>query len=289
MPYQLPSTIVAGLLATMSFDTLQSESIHYRFTGTIEEEDPSIGFSSPENFIRGLTVQAGDQVSGSFVLTIGNPNIALDPGFNMLEYARDVTEMRLSIEGQELFTESTPAGNAILLNSPANENPFIEVNPLANSLGDLLSITTRFGGVTVGGQDRVGVVLNLTDTTGELFGPPLRHDAPFPEPITLAPFDITKGFLMSWSDSMNQADSGIMFNIDSLEVVDPNPAPPVELVTGFHVRWPTDAGEHILEESETPNGPWIRSEASSVTVNGENIVVMDLSGRSKFYRLVEPN
>ena len=80
-----------------------------------------------------------------------------------------------------------------------------------------------------------------------------------------------------------------MFNIDSIEEFDPNTPASVELSTGFYVAWPADSEGYILEEAESPEGPWITSEGSPATVDAQNIVVMDMESRLGFYRLVKAN
>ena len=63
----------------------------------------------------------------------------------------------------------------------------------------------------------------------------------------------------------------------------------IELTTGFHVSWPSNAESYVLEEAESANGPWVRSQGTPIVVEGQNIVVMDMQSRSKFYRLVKSN
>ena len=59
--------------------------------------------------------------------------------------------------------------------------------------------------------------------------------------------------------------------------------------TGYHVSWPGNEGEYILEVADFSDGPWTPFEGIPAEVDGKNIVVMDLQERSKFYRLTKVN
>jgi hypothetical protein len=72
------------------------------------------------------------------------------------------------------------------------------------------------------GDPSVEFVLNLTDTTGSVFG----RRAEIPDQLSLDHFDIAKGFVVEMHNGSTFQDAqqnyGIMFNIDSLELYDPN-------------------------------------------------------------------
>ncbi len=130
------------------------------------------------------------------------------------------------------------------------------------------------------GGGRFKVHLIFTDSTGSAFA-----DTSFPKSINFSAFDIAKGFLHAGPNN-----GGILFNIDSFEEIDSNaPTTPVKLTTGFHVSWPADAGGYLLEEAESPDGPWVPSQGTPLVVDGQNIVVMDFQSRSRFYRLTKTN
>lgn len=59
--------------------------------------------------------------------------------------------------------------------------------------------------------------------------------------------------------------------------------------TGYHVSWPNGMDGYILEVAEFSDGPWTPYEGIPVEVEGQNIVVMDMQERSKFYRLTKAN
>ena len=47
-----------------------------------------------------------------------------------------------------------------------------------------------------------------------------------------------------------------MFNIDSLEELNPEAPAAVALSTGFHVSWPADTDGYTLKTATAPDGPW---------------------------------
>ena len=155
---------------------------------------------------------------------------------------------------------------------------------------DLLTIDMPLVGVTEGGQIKMGLELNLTDSTGRRFEDRLGPGTVFPDPIDLNHFDSAKGFLIERTSSDPQSNRGILFSIDSLEQVDPDSvAPePITLQRGIHLSWPVDARGFVLEEAESVKGPWVQSSAFQAVVGDQVIVELAAQSESKLFRLVRP-
>lgn len=293
--------------------------ILYRFTGTVEVTDETlINFPSPVPISDEIQAQVGDRITGTFGFPSPYPFPAdyEHPFQDQKGYGRyddtstdPVLTMSLVINGHELT--STWSVDASVLNDRVLNSQEISLRfgasaqyaigdyPLANfgdacilGMGNFYRIEEddhldKDDEILMDGallpeplagladtDGRFRVYLNFTDSTGSVF-----QDASFPESIDFSAFDIAKGFLHA-----GQSNGGIMFNIDSFEEVDRS-AP--TLTTGFHVSWPSDAEGYVLEVAGLPEGPWMRSEGAPIVVEGQNIVVMDMESRSKFYRLTE--
>jgi hypothetical protein len=50
--------------------------------------------------------------------------------------------------------------------------------------------------------------------------------------------------------------------------------------------WPEGPDDYSLEEAEAAEGPWVRSEESPLTIDGQKLVVLDAQSRRKHFRFV---
>ena len=267
------------IAASMALCSLQAQTVHYRFTGTVDGNGLEGKFTPPESPIPGLEVNDGDLVTGSFNLveeleeTFGRTDVSYG----------SVTDFRVSLNGHDLIPRNAPPGDRLWIDNGKGPRPWnLETTPLAKE-GDVQAVTTSIGGVAIplgsGETAQIAIVLNFTDSTANLIDAEGR-----PKRITLEDYDVAKGFIRTIVFPRGTPGvEGIMFNIDSLEQAEQ----PVELSTGFHVAWRADADGLNLEEAESAEGPWLASSGVRATADGMNIVVMDLQSRSKLFRLVE--
>jgi hypothetical protein len=306
------SSITAGLLVGLGATPGHSygEEVLYRFTGTVEASDPRFGFSSPVPISDEIQAQVGDQIAGTFGFTNPYPhlgNTLLQSPWEAKGYYNSLSRQELSmsvvINGYELTSTwnlgvyiandfSSSKFFDLIGRTPTEGSPEIGWSwdlPLADS-GDAFSMvmgrresSSRNDGILIDDallpqplrNQPLEVTLNFTDSTGRVFD----EDASFPPAIDFHAFDIVKGLI-----SIGRPGDGILFNIDSIELFDPNA--PV-LTTGYHVAWPIDAEGYTLEESVSPEGPWMPSSVTPTVVENQNIVIMDVQSRLKFYRLTK--
>lgn len=304
-------SITTGLLIGLGATPGHSygEEVLYRFTGTVEASDPRFGFSSPVPISDEIQAQVGDQITGTFGFTNPYPHSGSPRSQSSWEkklyknsLSRQELTMSVLVNGHELtstwslgvyVTSDFDSGEFFDLLGiiPPEGSPEIGWSwdlPLAN-FGDafcmgmgIFESSERNDAILMDDallprslrSQPFQVWLNFTDSTGRVF-----EDASFPSSIDLHSFDIVKGLI-----TIGRPGDGILFNIDSIELFDPNA--PV-LTTGYHVAWPIDAEGYTLEESASPEGPWIPSSVAPTVVENQNIVIMDVQSRLKFYRLTK--
>ncbi len=267
------------MATTIAFCTLQAQSVHYRFTGTVDSNGLEGRFAPPKSPIPGLEVNDGDPVTGSFTLVEADQF-----AFGRMTISdRAVKDFRVSLNGHDLLPRKAPPSDRLWINGGRGPRPqFLESTPLSNQ-GDAQTLTTPIGGVKLpvggGASIQIAIVLNLTNPTGGLF-----ENSSLPETISLDDYPLAKGFIRTIAPERKVPGThGIMFNIDSLEEAEQ----PVELYTGFYVSWRADAEGLILEEAESTEGPWLPSSSARATADGMNIVAMEMQSRSKLFRLVQ--
>lgn len=101
--------------------------------------------------------------------------------------------------------------------------------------------------------------------------------------------------LMIFDHALSSEEVAPLLSADDLEEVANAmlaPAPEeraIELTTGFYVAWPANAEGYVLEKAESVGGPWVRHEGALSVVEGQNVVVMNLESRMKFYRMTKAN
>lgn len=286
-PTALQIRFTAITAALLMSSVLESEEVIYRFTGTVQGAPPQIDFNSPERPASGIEARLGDRVSGTFVIDARHPN-AVGLSTNILEFDRDVSNIQISIEDRPLFSDEGPGGVVNL----ANDVTELEFHSLNSAPVDFLTITTFWGGEFINRQEKIGIRLHLVDSTGQRFPEQITDDTEIPEPIDISRYDIATGFIHGYDNSRRTTNIGILFQIDSLEIFDPNgsePTPPIELMIGHHVAWPESAEGYTLEESDSPDGPWTRSSRMPIVNEGLKIIVMDKQSPKKFFRLIKPD
>ncbi len=294
--------LVAGLLA-FSATHGRAASTTYRFTGTVTDSDLYRPFTVDLGVVLGLEVKIGDPVTGT--LEIKSKPLAFPPdiyGPRTGTYAYLGSVQTVLINGTELSSGLAPT-YAIVANDVTQEMPGrLEGTQLAES-GDayvLVVSSQDTRGVISGGQslsvaDYVDIKLNLTDSAGTIFS-----DSSHPNALDAQKFDIRRGFVTPAGWGGGDSNRGILFSIDTLEIIGTNggedcncvittPDPIPTVSTGFHVSWPRNAEGYVLEEAESPEGPWLGSAGTTVVVEGRKIVVMDMQSRSKLYRLTKAN
>jgi hypothetical protein len=266
-------------------DSRSASDLFYKFTGTVEGLDSVLDFDSPTSPIPGFDAEIGDQVTGTFRVSgfgikkipeLGSRSISVDA----------IEDLHVKLNQTELSPTPASRGHFHVGNNifASGEEEYWDETLLSSDEGDLVTIVTyrlAMGGVA----SRISFTLNFTDSSATAVGP---AGGPW-EPIDFTLFDIKKGFIANKGRASERTTQGILFNIDSFEEVDPTPRPvvPIELSMGFHVAWIADAEAYVLEVSETENGPWVPSQFSQENVNGQNIVLMDLNDRARWFRLVK--
>jgi hypothetical protein len=99
--------------------------------------------------------------------------------------------------------------------------------PLIGAEADSIAFESSWQGMRLadgfdGAEDvRLGVVLNLTDSTGDLMDAAVYSRTPIP----FEDFDYTKGFIHTFDETNYRTWQGILFNIDSFQLVDTLPRP----------------------------------------------------------------
>lgn len=315
IPKSLSSLVAIVTLTTLNPNVAraQTRDIHYRFTGTVERPNEGVPFASPLFISDELQAEVGDPITGTIQIPVPNPREGAIGDIWTIEdgvrinigttgtYASRAGEMNrmhleININGHtvsSIGTVTAVVGNDLtrpsdfhLPNiSPASDEADMFV--LAVEPGDGLLLDGRRLNGTL--KNNLGMSVNLIDPSGRVY-----RNASLPALIALQDFATAKGVIVDYTqsppgDSTLTQEGGIMFNIDSLERIDSNAPTSVELATGYHVSWPSDAEGYVLEEAESPEGPWVASQVTPIVVDGQNIVMMELQSRSKFYRLVNSN
>lgn len=303
----LTASLLVGLVAIPGRSN--GAEVLYRFTGTVEASDPRFGFSSPVPISDEIQAQVGDQITGTFGFTIPYPHLgsmrsqaSWEQNFYHNSLSRKELTMSVVVNGHRL-TSTWSLG--VIVTSDFDSGAFFDLRgiippegspeigwswdlPLADfgdafSMGmGILESSERNDAILMDDtllprslrSQPFQVWLNFTDSTGRVY-----EDASFPPSIDIHSFDIVKGLI-----TIGRPGDGILFNIDSIEPFDPN-AP--MLTTGYHVAWPIDAEGYTLEESVSPEGPWIPSSMIPTVIDNQKIIIMDAQSRLNFYRLIK--
>jgi hypothetical protein len=199
----------------------------FEFSGTVEESHPWIDFDSIVDILPGREVQAGDQVTGSFKVDPEQvDHIDSVQGLNIIWPTNNqfvfggVTDWSLKVNGKEIFHYVQGAGDVAVIGGFKDYQQDLAF-PLIGNDADSLSFLSPWEGIRFadgfdGAEDaQLGVILNLTDSFGAWVG-----DAIYPSSISLDMFDYTKGFIHTFNEAGERSRQGILFNIDSLELVD---------------------------------------------------------------------
>lgn len=273
----------------------------YRFTGKVIDSGIPDSFTLDLGLIPGTELRVGDPVTGTIeVLSkpIRFPADAFPEWMGVHAYLNSSQEFEI---GGKSLSNGDAVTTAATINNPKPDDPDLGAlyRPLA-SLGDayILNISSQdVQPILVDGtkplrSDYIEIFLNLTDSTGSVFS-----SVDHPAKLDLERFDKSLGYILPViGNGVVDVDRGIAFSVDSIQeagdtdtenpIVTIKPATPVpSLTTGFHVSWPSVSEGYVLQESETPNGPWTTHDSTPLVSNDQNVVLMNLNDRSRFYRL----
>lgn len=289
--------LVSGILLASS---LSAQNQRLQFKGSVVATDATLPFESPIELSSTLKAKVGDRVLVTLHLDEMNPKFVLNPRDGAAMYQTGiVVELELN---ENILTGNDPFGGTgvqalvmnegaqIFTNIPGEGNVILpDTNPLVSGEVDAFILTINPGGYFEGGKlihtgvlvngevdERLSLILNFTDPSGTAF-----RSQRFPETVPFDSFSLAKGFL-------SLGPGGILFELNQIQMTD-GEQETEGLSTGFNVSWPSQLEGYVLEVAEFSSGPWIRHEGVPFVVEGQNIVVMDMQARSKFYRLTKEN
>ena len=244
--------MAAGLLTSVA---TQAQIQIFEFTGTVEDSHPLIDFQSRLETLPGLEVKAGDSITGSF-------KVDADQGVHLLPatgaegmlptwpvnnrfYFESVTDWSVMVNGREIIGHEQRPGETVVIGGFEGLQEFWQF-PLIGGEADSIAFAIPWGGLPLAdgfeGSDDflIGVSLNLTDSLGAAFG-----DARYPSEVNSEDFDYPKGFIYEWESQTqpHQPLQGILFHIDTLQLVDTVPRPLIRTGLKSHT---VEQGDSVL-------------------------------------------
>ena len=209
--------LVAALMAVLAPLTLKGQILQYRFSGTVEGNHPDLDFFAEELELSDSTIRFGDTISGVITVDPVDGDTINAPGFppgNEI-YGQALLDAEVEINGEPFLANQRKwAGDIGVFNNASTDPGGLEY-PLGDERADAVIFVFFVGIERVGKpEERFLFMLNFTDTSAEALG-----RAKYPDSVDVAQYDLTKGFIRPSSEEGPRINNGVMFQIDSFELI----------------------------------------------------------------------
>jgi len=216
-----------ALSLTIATSKVHAQLLHYRFSGIVDTAYQSDNIDTTTQLLQGLDFSLGDRVEGSLVVDptegypIKDPNL---PEKNLI-YFSAVSKLTLQINEQPILS-STGQTLEMAVFDDALQRDTEDFFPMHINDGDTILMTT-LQAIPLAPESTLGAAagdfeftLMLNDSSGAA----VNH-LELPKSLQLQDFDNAKGFIRPWRDTAESTSEGILFRIESLELVNTSDRP----------------------------------------------------------------
>jgi hypothetical protein len=211
-----------ALSLTIATTKVQAQLLHYRFSGIVDTGYQPDNLDTTTQLIQGLDFSLGDRVEGSLVVDptdgvhVSDSNL---PEKNLI-YFSAVSNLTLQINEQPILSPNGQTLEMAVFDDALQQNNEVYF-PVHLNDGDTVLMTTLNaiplapGSTLSAAAADFEFTLMLNDSSGAA----VKH-LELSEPLQLQAFDSAMGFIRPWQGTAESTSEGILFHIDSIELVD---------------------------------------------------------------------
>ena len=206
--------------------TLSGQVLHYRFSGTVLDGHSEVDFDSEEIVYSEGSIGPGDRISGT-VKVDRTQEFSITPATDVngetlpfpLEnriYPTAGFDVKLLVNDVPFLASPPGARMDIGTFNDTDIRPGTRGFPLGDGIADAV-ILIDWNGVPRNGNEseRYSLALNFTDSTAMALSAP-----GYPDPLDLDAYDLATGFILPWSIPFPEVNHGVMFDIDTFELIE---------------------------------------------------------------------